>query len=344
MEIKANPESVATESSNLSETIQNAIEKNRVGDESEKEEAAKDKSEKDESDKKYSKSIESTSIEKVQQLLKDMGLEEGDLEDLLLERNSLESNLLERKGKLKATPTIIESVKDNAVTQVKQFGASTIASLIAILIAVITPIILNSQFAQDISETIADIRKKLPNEADDLLMSQVSELTKNNQVLINQISTEQRLLQAKNVELSKGEQSFKLEYQSVTQKLIELENQNRDLTELLSKKVEQLEGRFAGKQEKPNYALLKQLSNLTREGENLTATQTEKSERWFKQTFYTVQGLQTEAFNQQLKTHVAVLKSIVEKESEFGEFNKRKEEALIVLEALSSLVNAAIIR
>lgn len=264
-----------------------------------------------------------------------MGLEDSDLEDILLARKNKVTT---------ANPTMMESVKDNAVAQVKQFGASTIASLIAILIAVVTPIILNSQFAKDVSETIADIRKQLPNEADDLLMNQVTELSKNNQVLIYQISTEQRVLQAQSAEFSKGEQTFKQEYQQITQKLIALETENRNLTKALSKKVEELEGQIGNKNNRPNYALLKQLSNLTSEGEKLTLDQIEKSERWFKRAFYTIQGLQKEAFNQQLKTHVAVLKSIVEKDNDYKEFNKRKEEALIVLDALSALVNAAIIR
>lgn len=320
METKASPDLVATKSSNTSDTNQDSIVTNIVAEEPSNKEQI---------------SLESAATDKVQQMLEDMGLQDSDLVDILIAH---------KDTKAKTIPTVIESVKDNAVEQVKQFGASTIASLIAILIAVITPIILNSQFAQDVSETIADIRKQLPNEADELLMNQVTELSKNNQVLINQISTEQRVLQAQSAELSKGEQAFKQEYQQIAQKLIALENQNKSLTDSLSKKVEELEGRVVSENDKPNYALLKQLSNLTNEGEKLTPAQTEKSESWFKRTFYTVQGLQKEAFNQQLKTHVAVLKSIVEKDSGYQEFNKRKKEALIVLDALSSLVNAAIIR
>ncbi|WP_196141002.1 hypothetical protein [Aliikangiella sp. G2MR2-5] len=320
METKANPEVESADSSNTADTIQSSIVKKLMAEETAKKE-----------------SIPSGSVgtNNAQQLLKDMGLEESELVDILLAHR-------DRAGK--AMPTVMNSVKDNAVAQVKQFGASTIASMIAILIAVVTPIILNSQFAQDIAETIADIRKQLPNEADDLLMSQVTDLSRNNQALITKISTEQRLLQAQNMEFSKGEQAFKDEYKQVTQKLVEIESQSKNLTDSLVKKIEELEGRIGTKNDKPNYALLKQLSNLISEGEKLVLNQAEKSERWFKRAFYTVQGLQKEAFNQQLKTHVAVLKSIAEKDEGYKEFNKRKEEALIVLDALSSLVNAAIIR
>ena len=310
METKSNPDVVATETAES-----NSIEEGTI--------------------KPKSDHLNNAPIDKIQQVLKDMGLEDADLEKVLQAGKEL---------KAQASPTVMETVKDNAVAQVKQFGASTVASLIAILIAVIIPVILNSQFAQDVSETIADIRKKLPNEADELLMNQVTELSKNNQFLISQISTEQKLLQAKNAELSKGEQSFKQEYLQITQKLAELENQNKDLTASLSKKVAELENRSVSTNVKPNYALLKQLSKLTSEGEKLTSTQLEKSERWFKRTFYTVQGLQKEPTNQQLSTYVLVLKSIVEKDGEFREFSKRKEEALIVLDVLSSLVDAAIIR
>ncbi|MCW8879223.1 MAG: hypothetical protein OQK04_10325 [Kangiellaceae bacterium] len=282
-----------------------------------------------------------SSADKIQQLLADIDLEDTDLLNMLLEQ---------KRAKSEPASAVLKSVKDNAVEQVKQFGVSTAASLIAVLIAVITPIILNSQFAQDVKETIADIRKQLPNEADELLMSQVTELSKSNQNLINQISSKQLLLQAKNNELSKGNESFKQEYQQIEQKLVELETKsksladNSQLIEALSKQVEDLNKRVTRNSDGPNYALHKQLVKLTNEGTRLTQSQIEKSENWFRRVFYTVQGLQNPETNHQLKSHVAVLKSIADKKNGYSDFNKRKQEALIVLNALGSLATAAIIR
>lgn len=336
METNANHEAAETEQPISQDNIHDPITKGPITKDS-IDKALKDKA----SMSTETKEFENIDSDKIQRILADLDLNNPEL---------LSELLGQKAAKNTPKPSVLESVKDNAVAQVKQFGASTAASLIAILIAVITPIILNSQFAQDVKQTIADLREQLPNEADELLMNQVTELSKSNQSLINQISSKQLLLQAQNSELTKGTETTRQEYRQVTQKLIELESRNKNLTDnsqligSLSKQVEELSKRVNRNNDGPNYALHKELLKLSTEGRKLTQNQIEKSENWFRRVFYTVQGLQKQEANQQLNSHVSVLKSIADKEDGYSEFNKRKQEALIVLNALGSLASAAIIR
>ena len=295
----------------------------------------------------------------IESLLEKTGIKASDLERMGVTQEKLSADqpsadliklLIEKqKESTEKANSILGNMKENAVSQVRQFGASTLASIIAILIAVVSPLILNSQFVKDIKQTIADIRTQLPNEADKLLMDQVTELSKNNQGMLNTLSSQQLLLQEKSVSYQQQSEQFQQAYQQMSQKIVALETRNQvqvdntDTIAALQKQLESLKGQVNSTHEGPNRALYQQLVKLSDEGKGLTATQSEKADVWFKKLFYTIQGLQKNEANQQLSSHVEVLKSIANRDNGFNDFNKRKQEALIILNALSSLVNAAVI-
>ena len=257
--------------------------------------------------------------------------------------------LLELVSQKKAQP-LKNSISDRIFEQLRQWGASTVASLIAITIAIISPVVINSQFAQDITSSISEIRGKLPNEADKLLMAQLTDLSKQNQNLISDINQKQQLLQVQSNDLKSGSQLFQQQYNDVINKVVELNLKNKGL-ETSSEKITQLEQKVAALTSHSvntnirfNQKLYQQITKLQKEGEKLTEKQSQQAEQWFKRTFYTVQGLQNQASNSQLKAHVDVLKDISNKDGKFNSFPQRKQETLLILSALSALVNAAVIR
>lgn len=242
------------------------------------------------------------------------------------------------------------SLRVRVKEQLSQWGASTITSLIALSVAIIVPLVLNSQFVQDMTSAINDIREELPDEADALLMSQLTERSNNNQSRLMELTQKHQILELQSNDLKTGNQAFAQQYNEVMTRLIEINAKSENIQDS-TQKVKQLESQIQKLQAQVenglkgvNQRLYRQLVKLSNEGEKINQNQTQKAQLWFKKILYTVQGLQNKNTQSHLKAHVDVLKNIVNGSGEFSQFSNRKQEALLILNALSSLANAAVIR
>ncbi|WP_444998210.1 hypothetical protein [Aliikangiella sp. IMCC44359] len=240
--------------------------------------------------------------------------------------------------------------------KINQLGSSALTAIIALIAAIITPIILNSQFAKDINASISDIRSKLPNEADAIIVKELSSITSDHQSIINELIKKQQSIILDNKMLTDVKNDFETQYNqvlnSVEQFEIKSDIQNNSVDSLkstifnLEKKMADLQQQIqASKQTNSiNKNLYHHLEKLYKDGESLTNANPTKAENWFKQLNYTIQGLQVNQTNDYLKLHVKTLNSIILKTDNFTDFSSRKSEALVILRSLLSLVDAAILK
>lgn len=256
---------------------------------------------------------------------------------------------IEQTQKKQEQGTLWKGIKE----KLNQIGRSAMTTLVALTVAIVTPVILNSQLVQNIDQSISDIRSKLPTEEDKLMVANVFNETSTNKDLIGQLSQTQKKLLLASIDFEKSSNVFNGKYEAVLQNISDLALksaaqqstvlESKEKITTLEKQLKQMQFELSQKTNLSNDKLLNQLIKLHTEGESLTKTQITQAEKWFKKISYIVIGLQGHQTVNQLGEHVKILKAIRDKKMGFTSFESRQSEALLILSALSSLASSAML-
>ena len=275
----------------------------------------------------------------------------------------------EQQVPLKATSTDVDNLIDNIKAiatekhdtlwaklkkQLKDIGKTFLASAVALIVAIVSSFFFNSQYFQNIQIAVDDIRKKLPTEADKILVTRLSNTLGENSSILGELQQEQ-LRQKERTQVGElsnathNQQLEKISKELVTikgkynQQLVVNKNNNQQL-ELLDAKLATFRSTVLTPANPTNNALVKTLKQLLQQGKAMNSTKLpeENTQSWLKSVYYFVHTLPN-GDNQQLTIIKKAMTRIIEDTNEYKDNDIRISETLIILSTLKSLAEAAVL-
>jgi len=279
-----------------------------------------------------------------------------EMESTQLEENSNPQETLKNTSadveKLIDTISTIASEKTNTFweklkIQLRDIGKTIMASILALVVAVVSSFIFNSQYSQDFQIAVDDIRTKLPTEAEKILVRQISDKLGKNRSLLDELQQEQFRQKEKNqIDALLGatlKEQFELSKERYSQQLIFNEKNTRQIeflnSELNNVRTTSIKGHATNK------ALVKTLKHFIKQGEAISSKQSpdKNTNNWLKNVYYFVHTLPGGNSEQQLKTIKKAMTSIIDGKSEYNNEAIKISETLIILSTLRSLAEAAVL-
>ncbi|TQV82785.1 hypothetical protein [Aliikangiella coralliicola] len=244
--------------------------------------------------------------------------------------------------------------------QLSDIGKTIMASTLAIIVAIVTSLIFNSQTTEKIQTFIGEVREKLPTEADRALVAQLSNSLGENSSILNQLQITQSKQIEKTDNISTLGDELKQQMQHVDLKFTSLNNlyneqknsytQNNNKLKNLESTVTKIQSKLSTNKREINTALLRTLVEFREKGEliaqrrlNGNSSMSQESNRWLKSVYYFINTLPTNGQPKQLLTIQTAIKSILNRKDEFDDIDSRLDESLIILSTMESLVQAAVL-
>ncbi len=271
---------------------------------------------------------------------------------------------------LESTSTGVDKLIDNIKTlatekhdtfwgklkkQLRDIGKTFLASAVALIVAIVSSFIFNSQYFQDIQVAVDDIRQKLPTEADKILVTKLSSTLGENSSLLSELQQEQIRQKEKTKVDELSNATYKIQFETISkefvtikqkynQQLIFSEKNNQQL-EILNIKLTKYRSNLLTTSHPTNNALVKTLKLLLQQGETMNSTKSpeENTQNWLKSVYYFVHTLPNGSSQQQLTTIKKAMTRIVEDKNEYKNNDIRISETLIILSTLKSLAEAAVL-
>jgi len=241
----------------------------------------------------------------------------------------------------KEPDTFLEKLKN----QLKDMGKTLMATVLALIVAVVSSFIFNSQYFQEVQVIFDDIRSKLPTEADKILVQQLSSTLGENSSLLDKLQQEQ--FRQKEKALAGGilNTTLKLQLEEASKQFATINENNTHQIELLSAEIAKFRASSLNKSRPINRALITTLKQLQQRGEALSSKKLlEKNVQiWLKRVYYFVHTLPSSDGEQQLAEIKNAMTKITESKSEYQDIGLRVSETLIIISTLKSLAEAAVL-
>ncbi len=277
---------------------------------------------------------------------------------------------LEHQAPLKSDSTDVDKLIDNIKTvatekhdtlwgklkkQLKDIGKTFLASAIALIVAIVSSFIFNSQYFQNIQIAVDDIRQKLPTEADKILVAKLSSTLGENSSLLGELQQEQLRQKEKTQVDEISNATYKQQLEEISKEFVTikkkydqqivLNEKNNQQLELLNTKLTRFRSTLLTTSHPTNNALVKTLKQLLQQGKTMNSTKSpeENTQNWLRSVYYFVHTLPNGDNQQQLTTIKKAMTRIIDDTNEYKDNDIRISETLIILSTLKSLAEAAVL-